>query len=134
MKVFVDTSFLIALTDKSDIYYNEAQSFFKEKLGKFILRTHNMIIFETITRLRRRAGFRLTKEFGEEFRHSKLIDVKIVNIGLTKLVVSNLAPIPASITAISIFSEEKYKKAIKVVISKKLKNVFNFFSTKTILS
>jgi len=80
----IDSSFLIALTDESDNFYNEAQSWFKENLKSFLFLTHNFVLCETITRLRRRAGFKLTREFGDKFRHSNLIKIEWIDAPIEK--------------------------------------------------
>ncbi|PIS28637.1 VapC toxin family PIN domain ribonuclease [Candidatus Saganbacteria bacterium CG08_land_8_20_14_0_20_45_16] len=74
MRGFVDTSFLIALIDKSDKYFNDAQDCFKAQVSSgTVLLTSNLVLAETLTWLRYHAGFRYAKEFGEKFRHSKII-------------------------------------------------------------
>ena len=83
MKVFVDTSFFVALTDKSDKHFTEARDCFLSQLGQNTkLVTSNVVFAETITCLRYRAGFKFAKEFGEKFRHSQIIQTVTIDTNL----------------------------------------------------
>lgn len=76
MKAFVDTSFFIALADKSDKYYENAKICLTDQANnKSCLITSNAVLSETITWLRYRAGFKYAKEFGEKFRLSRILDI-----------------------------------------------------------
>lgn len=85
MKVFVDTSFLIALTDKSDKHADNAQDCFLTRINEGVeLFSNNAILSETITWLRYHAGFKYAREFGEKFRHSKIIKTIWIDSDLEK--------------------------------------------------
>lgn len=75
MNIFVDSSFLVALMDKSDIHFKEAEEYLLSQDSGDKLIANNLIIAETMTRLRFRAGFHWAKEFGEKFRNSNLIQM-----------------------------------------------------------
>lgn len=75
MKAFIDSSFFVALTDRGDRHFKEAEDCFSSQIKEgILLLTSNFVLAETITRLRYRAGFRYAKEFGEKFRHSKIVE------------------------------------------------------------
>jgi predicted nucleic acid-binding protein len=85
MKLFINSSFFIALTDKSDIHFSEAEELFLNQINNYNeIFTTNLVISETITRIRYRAGFRFAKEFGEQFRSSKIIKTIWVNEEIDK--------------------------------------------------
>ena len=56
MKVFVDTSALLAILDEDDRYHREAAETFRELMVGTELVTHNYIEVETLTLARRRLG------------------------------------------------------------------------------
>jgi hypothetical protein len=65
MDIFIDTSAFIALIDKGDRYHKVAKNFILKFKKEIILYTSNYIIDETITRLRKTAGFKIAMQFGE---------------------------------------------------------------------
>jgi len=56
VKVFVDTSALLAILDEDDRYHREAAETFRELMVGTELVTHNYIEVETLTLARRRLG------------------------------------------------------------------------------
>lgn len=75
-KLFIDSSFFIALVDKSDRYHDKAKECFKRLAEeKNLFYTTNFILSETITRLKLRVNHKTAKEFGENFRKSRLINL-----------------------------------------------------------
>ncbi len=64
MKIFIDTSALVALENKKDIHYKEALNFKNEiKEKRYRLYTSNFILDETYTLLLANVGYEKTVQF-----------------------------------------------------------------------
>ena len=75
-KVFVDSSFFIALSDRSSRYFSHCEEAWEILVtDRAPLVTSNLIFSETLTFLRYHAGFKVAKAFGEAFRRSKAVHV-----------------------------------------------------------
>jgi predicted nucleic acid-binding protein len=86
MKIFVDTSGWVALFNRKDKYYSEAVKLWKTILKKKEeVYTTNYIIDETITLIRRRAGFQVSIKTGESLLNSKIIKKIIIKEEIEKL-------------------------------------------------
>lgn len=85
MKIFVDTGGWTALFNRKDKYHPEAVKLWKELLAnKANIYTTNYIIDETITLVRKRAGFHSSVKAGEKIFESKIISRITVNEALEK--------------------------------------------------
>ncbi len=90
MKLFIDTSALIALADRTDQYHVQATQFLRTASSAPELHTSNYVLNEVITRLRFTAGVRIAVEFAESIQGSRLytihpIDQRIETLALAVL-------------------------------------------------
>lgn len=90
MKLFIDTSALIALSDRTDQYHAQASLFLKSTSAVPEFHTSNYVLNEVITRLRFTAGVPIAVEFAESIRASRLyhihpIDQRIEELALAVL-------------------------------------------------
>ncbi len=80
MKIFIDTSALVALSNKKDIYHRDSikkwDILLKASANLYIT---NYIFSETITLLRMRAGYHISVEAGDSLISSKFLNIIYVN-------------------------------------------------------
>lgn len=82
MKLFIDTSAFVALTDKS-VYYHEAASLFITSLAHPVkLITSDFILDETITRISTSIGPTLACTFAESIIKSKIHEIVYVDYNI----------------------------------------------------
>ena len=79
MRLFMDTSSLIALNDRSDQYHKAARSFISHLSPVDDLITSNYIIDETITHLRRTIGVMATVKFAESIFSGKVCQIMYID-------------------------------------------------------
>lgn len=82
MKLFVDTSALIALADKSDQYHLRASEFFQDAVNpmKFeSLVTSNFVLDETLTRIATTLGPQKAFEFGENLLNNETFEIQEID-------------------------------------------------------
>ncbi|MBU2529933.1 MAG: type II toxin-antitoxin system VapC family toxin [Elusimicrobia bacterium] len=80
IKIFVDTSAFVALSDKKDQYHRKAISYFMSLgAGAAQLYTSNYITDETITRIRIKNGHKFALEFGKYFFMSKIFHTHYID-------------------------------------------------------
>jgi len=72
MEIFIDTSAFAALIDQDDQYHKKAESFVLGLDERQTFHTTNYIIDETITRLRKTAGYKTALQFGKMIFSSKV--------------------------------------------------------------
>lgn len=78
-KAFIDTSAWIALLNKDEISHEEAVKIYKQKLKGYHLYTSNMVVGETYTWLRRKAGPGLSLQFLESVeKKAKLNQITLI--------------------------------------------------------
>ncbi len=75
-RLFVDTGAWYALVDKNDPDHKEAVSFIKN--NKIPLLTTNFVFDETITLLRSRMGWSVSKDFGHRLKDSSFVSIVAV--------------------------------------------------------
>jgi predicted nucleic acid-binding protein len=90
VKLFVDTSALIALADRTDQYHEQASRVLHATPAAPELHTSNYVLDEVITRLRFTAGVQAAVGFAESVRASRLyqihpIDQRIEGLALAAL-------------------------------------------------
>lgn len=79
MKLFVDTSALIALADRADQCHEAAKTVAHTFSSATRLHTSNFIIDETVTRLRMTAGTRVAVQAAEALWKSELYQVHTID-------------------------------------------------------
>lgn len=79
MKLFVDTSALIALADRTDQYHVQASRFVQSVSAVPEFHTSTYILNEVITRLRFTAGVVAALNFAESIRASRLHQIHLVD-------------------------------------------------------
>lgn len=84
MQIFVDTSALVALANRSDQYHLKAREFLNRLSPTSRLHISNYIIDESITRIRMIAGHRLALTFGKNIFSSHLYHIYYVGEELEK--------------------------------------------------
>jgi predicted nucleic acid-binding protein len=90
VKLFIDTSALIALADRTDQYHAQASRFLQTASAAPECHTSNYVLNEVITRLRFTAGVPIAVKFAESIRASRLyqihqIDQRIEGLALAAL-------------------------------------------------
>lgn len=101
MKLFIDTSALIALADRTDQYHTQASRFFQDTSDAPEFHTSNYVLSEVITRLRFTAGVHIALEFAESIRASRLYHIHRIDQrieGLALAVLKKYADHPLSFT------------------------------------
>ncbi len=84
MQIFVDTSALVALTNRSDQYHLKARGFLNGLSPTSRLHISNYIIDESITRIRMIVGHRLALSFGKNIFSSHLYRIHYIDEELEK--------------------------------------------------
>lgn len=84
MQIFVDTSALVALTNRSDQYHLKARGFLDRLNLTSRLHISNYIIDESITRIRMIVGHRLALSFGKNIFSSHLYHIHYIDEELEK--------------------------------------------------
>ena len=79
MKLFVDTSALIALADRSDQFHRPAKALMETLPSSTRFQTSNYVVDETVTRLRLTAGVRVAVLAAEALWSSELYQVHTVD-------------------------------------------------------
>lgn len=90
MKLFVDTSALIALEDRSDRCHPHARRFYERLTGADRLWTSNYVVDETITRLRYTLGRGAAVQFADTILASRLFKILYVDSAVEKAAVGAL--------------------------------------------
>lgn len=85
MRLFVDTSALIALADSGDTNHQSAATFVRGLPNTASFATTDYVLDETITRLRFSIGHSRTVEFGEKLITSRLYSIISVNAEVRRL-------------------------------------------------
>lgn len=79
-KVFIDTGGFAALYNRQDTHHEKAARIWSGLLLKRpLLYTSNFVLAETITLLRKRAGFQASVQFGEALFASSIVRILRVN-------------------------------------------------------
>lgn len=82
MKLFIDTSAFVALTDKSDYYYEVATLFITSLAHPVKLITSDFVLDETITRINTSIGPTLAYTFAESIIESKIHEIVYVDYNI----------------------------------------------------
>ena len=72
-RLFVDTGAWYALVDKNDPDHKSAEHFLRN--NKIPLLTTNFVFDETITLIRSRLGWNISKEFGQRLKDSRFVSL-----------------------------------------------------------
>ncbi|MDP2681547.1 MAG: PIN domain-containing protein [Deltaproteobacteria bacterium] len=75
-RLFVDTGAWYALVDKNYPDHKSAEHFLRN--NKIPLLTTNFVFDETITLIRSRLGWNISKDFGQKLKHSKFASIVAV--------------------------------------------------------
>lgn len=87
LPVFMDTSGLVALSDRSDRHHTEASLALRAGIQNQIRWiTTNYVMGEALTYLRMRAGHHAAEQFGDRLRGSALLNVVWIDEALDQLV------------------------------------------------
>lgn len=89
MRIFVDTSALIALADRSDQYHKPAKAFL-QTLQTAQLHTSSYVLDETITRLRFTAGVQVAVKVAESLWSSELYEIHPVDQRIERLALGTM--------------------------------------------
>lgn len=84
MKIFVDTSAFIALTNKSDKYHIKAKNFVTKLKMPYEFYTTNYILDEAITRIRMYVSHNSACKFGDRIFKSKLYKIYYIDKEIEK--------------------------------------------------
>ncbi len=122
MRLFVDTGAFIALQDASDSHHLSAAGFLKTPPPACRFVTSNFVVDETITFLRRRAGYARAAAYADSMLQTRLFDVVTVDPAIER-------------AALDVFKRFKDKElsftdcvSIALVRSLRMDGVFGFDS------